>query len=86
MLFSASAVPLIHTATWWTTVSHILPLTDVVGSLHRTLFTNTSVFGPWGVGGLVPLVVVSFAYLSLGIVAFGAGERLARRRGTLGRY
>lgn len=86
MLFSASAVPLIHTAAWWTATSHVLPLTDAVGSLYRTLFTDESVFAPWGVGGLVPLLAVSFAYLGLGIVAFGVGERVARRRGTLGRY
>lgn len=86
MLFSASAVPLIQTPHWWQVASHLLPLTDAVGSLYRALFTDTSVLAPWGVGGLVPLVVVSFAYLAAGIVSFGVGERVARRRGTLGSY
>jgi ABC-2 type transport system permease protein len=86
MLFSASAVPLIQTPHWWQVASHLLPLTDAVGSLYRALFTDTSVLALWGVGGLVPLVVVSFTYLAAGILAFGAGERVARRRGTLGSY
>ncbi len=86
MLFSASAIPLIDVPGWWSDTSHALPLTDGVGSLYTALFTDESITSPWGIGGLVPLLVVSLAYFAAGILAFGLGERTAKRRGTLGRY
>jgi ABC-2 type transport system permease protein len=86
MLFSASAVPLIDVPGWWADASHAFPLTDGVGSLYTALFTDQSVTSPWGIGGLVPLLVTSLAYLAAGILAFSLGERIAKRRGTLGRY
>jgi ABC-2 type transport system permease protein len=86
MLFSASAIPLIQVPDRWRDASHAFPLTDGVGSLFRALFTDESIASPWGLEGLVPLVVVSLAYLAAGILVFGLGERLAKRRGTLGRY
>lgn len=48
MLFSASAIPLIAVPGWWTASSHFFPLTDGVGSLYRTLFTDQPVTDPWG--------------------------------------
>lgn len=86
MLSSASALPLITVPGWWAAASHAFPLTDAVGSLHTALFTDQSITAPWGIGGLVPLVVTSLAYLLAGVLAFSLGERVAKRRGTLGRY
>lgn len=86
MLFSASALPLIHVPSWWTRTGHFLPLTDGVGGLYKTLFTHESATTAWGTGGLVPLLASSLGYLLAGILAFGLGERMAKRRGTLGRY
>lgn len=86
MLFSASAIPLIEVPGWWASASHALPLTDSVGSLYTALFTDGSITSPWGIGGLVPLLVVSLGYFAAGIVAFGLGEQVAKRRGTLGQY
>jgi hypothetical protein len=86
MLFSASAVPLIDVPGWWAGASHAFPLTDGVGSLYKALMTDQSITSPWGVGGLVPMLVSSVAYLAAGILTFGMGERVAKRRGTLGHY
>jgi ABC-2 type transport system permease protein len=86
MIFSASALPLISVPGWWAGLSHFLPLTDVIGSLYRALFTDQSVLDAWGMGGLVPMLAASLGYLVAGIVAFTLGERVAKRRGTLGRY
>ncbi|MPZ61930.1 MAG: ABC transporter permease [Propionibacteriales bacterium] len=86
MLFSASAVPLIDVPGWWATASHYFPLTDAVGSLYKAMLTDQSVTAPWGLGGLVPLLVVPIGYLAAGILAFNLGESVAKRRGTLGRY
>lgn len=86
MLFSASAVPLIDVPGWWADASHVFPLTDGVGSLYKALFTDQSITTGWGIGGLVPLVITTTAYLAAGVLAFTWGERTAKRRGTLGRY
>ncbi len=86
MLFSASAVPLIDVPAWWATASHLFPLTDGVGSLYQTLFTDQPITTPWGIGGLIPLLLTTTAYLAAGILAFMWGERTAKRRGTLGHY
>jgi len=86
MIFSASALPLIHAPGWWAAASHAFPLTDGVGSLYNVMIAHRSVTQAWGIGGLVPLLTVSTAYLLAGIGTFILGERVAKNRGTLGRY
>lgn len=86
MIFSASALPLIHVPAWWADVSHVFPLTDGVGSLYNIMLAHQSGTSAWGIGGLVPLITISTAYLLAGIGAFILGERVAKNRGTLGRY
>jgi ABC-2 type transport system permease protein len=86
MIFSASALPLIAVPGWWADLSHFLPLTDVIGSLYRALFTDQPVLVAWGMGGLVPMLAASLGYLAAGIAFFTLGARVAKRRGTLGRY
>lgn len=86
MLFSASAIPLIDVPSWWATASHLFPLTDGIGSLYNALLTDQPITTPWGIGGLLPLLITTTAYLATGIGAFTLAERTAKRRGTLGRY
>lgn len=86
MLFSASALPLIEVPGWWADLSHLFPLTDVIGGLYTATLTDQSVLVAGGIGGLVPMVAASFGYLVLGVLAFTWGERTAKRRGTLARY
>ena len=86
MIFSASALPLIHVPNWWAVASHAFPLTDGVGSLYNVMIAHRSVTSAWGIGGLVPLFTVSTAYLLAGIATFILGEHVAKNRGTLGRY
>ena len=86
MIFSASAVPLIHVSAWWTAIGHAFPLTDGIGSLYNVTLGHRALTDAWGVGGLVPLMVGSIGYLIAGILAFGLGVRVAKQRGTLGRY
>lgn len=86
MIFSASALPLIAVPGWWAALAHVFPATDGVGSLYRVMLANQPVTTLWGIGGLVPLLTVAVGYLLAGIGAFVLGERVAKRRGTLGRY
>ncbi|HLI41996.1 MAG TPA: hypothetical protein VKV35_10175 [Streptosporangiaceae bacterium] len=86
MIFSASALPLIHVPGWWSDAGHAFPATDGVGSLYNTMLAHRSVTAAWGTGGLVPLLAISAAYLLAGLGAFILGGHAARGRGTLGRY
>jgi hypothetical protein len=86
MLSSASAIPLIAVPGWWAAASHLLPLTDPIGGLYRTLVSDHPTLTTWGLGGLVPMLTSSIGYLAAGIIAFTLGDHTAKRRGTLGRY
>ena len=86
MIFSASALPLIRVPAWWADISHVFPITDGVGSLYNIMVAQRSVTSAWGIGGLVPLLTIPTAYLLVGIATFTLGERVAKNRGTLGRY
>ena len=50
------------------------------------MLAHHSVTAAWGIGGLVPLLTVSTAYLLAGIGIFVLSEHVAKNRGTLGRY
>ncbi|HKC18177.1 MAG TPA: ABC transporter permease, partial [Candidatus Dormibacteraeota bacterium] len=86
MIFSASALPLIHVPDWWAGVSHLFPVTDGVGSLYNIMIAQRSASSAWSIGGVAPLLIVPTAYLFAGIGTFVLGERVAKNRGTLGRY
>jgi ABC-2 type transport system permease protein len=47
MIFSASALPLIHVPRWWTAASHAFPLTDGVGSLYIVMIAHRSGTSAW---------------------------------------
>lgn len=83
---SASAVPLVTLPDWWRTFGRILPVNASLESLFGVLFQGRAPITPWGPGGLVWVLVVAAAYLAAGILAVGVGERIAKRRGSLGRY
>jgi ABC-type multidrug transport system permease subunit len=86
MLFSAGAVPLIAVPAWWADTGRVFPLTPGVASLNNVMLRHGSATQPWGMGGLVWLLVTAAGYLLAGILAFRLGERTAKRRGTLARY
>ena len=66
--------------------THAFPLTDGVGSLYNIMLAHGSYTSAWGIGGLVPLLTISAAYLFAGVGVFNLGEHVAKNRGTLGRY
>jgi hypothetical protein len=86
MIVSASALPLFRVPGWWSAASHAFPVTDGVGSLYNVMLAHRSVSSAWGIGGLVPLLGISAAYLLVAVGAFILGERVAKSRGSLGRY
>jgi hypothetical protein len=86
MIFSASALPLFHVPGWWVGLSHAFPLTDGVGGLYTIMIAQHPVTSGWGIGGLIPMLTISTAYLLAGIGAFILGAHVAKNRGTLGRY
>lgn len=83
---SASAVPLVALPAWWEKFGRILPVNESLENIFGVLFQHRSATTLWGPGGLVWVLVVAAAYLAAGILAVRLGEKVAKRRGALGRY
>lgn len=86
MIFSASAVPLLHLPGWMDAVGRYFPATSATASLFGVMLGHRGVTAPWGDGGLVWVLVTAAAYLAAGIVAFKVLERATRVRGALASY
>lgn len=71
---------------WMATIARLLPLTPGIEGLRKTLLEGVSLGALAADGTLLWLVGNAVAYLVLGIVIFRWCERMANRRGTLGRY
>lgn len=76
-------VPLAAMPGWLAALGRIMPVTHPLQSLRRILFDDGAFTVAWGDGGLVWVVVSAGAWLLIGILAFGAGERIAKRKGGL---
>lgn len=85
-LASASAVPVVTLPTWWEKFGLALPVNHSLENVFGVVFHGRSATIPWGPGGLVWVLVVAAAYLAAGIISLRIGERIAKRRGSLGRY
>jgi ABC-2 type transport system permease protein len=86
MIFSASAVPLLHVPGWMAGIGRYFPVTNAIASLYGVMLGHRGVTAPWGPGGLVWVLVTAAAYLAAGITAFRLLERAARVRGALSSY
>jgi ABC-2 type transport system permease protein len=86
MIFSASAVPLLHVPGWMAGIGRYFPVTNAIASLYGVMLGHRGVTAPWGTGGLVWVLVTTAAYLAAGLAAFRLFERSARVHGSLARY
>jgi ABC-2 type transport system permease protein len=86
MIFSASAVPLLHVPGWMAEAGRYFPVTNAIASLYGVMLGHQGVTAPWGRGGLVWVLLTAAGYLAAGIAAFRIFERAARSRGSLARY
>ncbi len=85
VLFAGGAlVPLAELPTWLAAFGRVLPITHPVAALRTTLVDGAAL-PPTGDGGMLWLVVGAVGWLVLGATAFHAGDRAARRDGTLTR-
>ncbi len=86
MIFSASAVPLVHLPGWMAADGRYFPVTNAIASLNGVMLGHRGVTAPWGPGGLVWVLITAAAYLAAGIIAFRIFERAAKVGGSLARY
>ena len=76
-------VPLDRMPDWLAAVGRVMPVTHGLESLREIMFSGRSFDVMWGDGGLAWVVVSAGAWLLLGIAGFAAGERYAKRNGSL---
>lgn len=86
MVFAVAALPVLTVPGWFAGLGRLFPVTSAVASLYGVLIARRPVTTLWGTGGLIWLLVTAAAYVTVGLLAFRAGERAARTRGSLARY
>lgn len=85
LLLAGIFLPLQVLPGWLAALGRLFPLTHSVEYLRAVLFEGRSLTTLWGDGGLVWVIASALGWLLAGMAAFSLGERIAKRRGSLGR-
>jgi ABC-2 type transport system permease protein len=85
-LFAGIFLPLAVLPGWLATVGRLFPITHSMEYLRAVLLDGRSLTTMGGDGGLVWAAATALGWLLAGITAFSAGQRTARRQGSLGQH
>lgn len=85
MFGSGAILPLASLPGWVADTAQPLFLTHAVAAVRTTVQDGQSI-PTWGTGGWVWLTATTAGWLVLGVLAFGIGNRFAKRHGSLTRY
>jgi len=83
---NGSFLPVAAMPAWMAVISRVLPSTQGVIVLRRVMLEGYSLGAVWQDTSLVWLAVHSIVYFAVGWLVFLHCERLAKQRGSLGRY
>ncbi len=86
LFLNGALLPVHHFPPWLETVAVFLPTTQGIIVLRRVVIDGASLTAVWEDGSMVFLAVQSVVFLMVGWVLFNIGERIAKRRGSLGQY
>ena len=86
LFLNGALLPVHHFPPWLETVAVFLPTTQGIIVLRKVVVDGASLIAVWEDGSMVFLAVQSVLYLAVGWALFNVGERVAKRRGTLGQY
>ena len=86
LFLNGALLPVHHFPAWLETVAVFLPTTQGIIVLRKVVVDDMSLIAVWEDGSMVFLAVQSALYLVAGWALFNVGERVAKRRGTLGQY
>ncbi len=83
---SGALLPLDRLPDWMADIGRFTPISQAVVGLRALLVDGKHSLPSSGNGSLLWTLGISLAWLLLGIVVFNAGESVARKQGSLGRY
>ena len=86
LFLNGALLPVHHFPGWLETIAVFLPTTQGIIVLRKVVVDGASLIAVWEDGSMVFLAVQSVLYLAVGWALFIVGERVAKRRGTLGQY
>ena len=86
LFLNGALLPVHHFPAWLETIAVFLPTTQGIIVLRKVVIDGASLTAVWEDGSMVFLAVQSVLYLAAGWALFNVGERVAKRRGTLGQY
>lgn len=85
MFISGAILPLANLPGWVQGLAMPIFLTHPIEAARTTLVDNQSI-PVWGTGGWAWMAATTAAWLALGVLAFGIGNRAAKRNGSLVSY
>jgi len=86
LFLNGSLLPVHHFPAWLETIAVFLPTTQGIIVLRKVVIDDMSLLAVWEDGSMAFLAAQSVFYLAVGWAMFIVGERVAKRRGTLGQY
>ena len=86
LFLNGALLPVHHFPAWLETFARFLPTTQGIIVLRKVVIDDMPLTAVWEDGSMVFLAVQSVLYLVAGWALFNVGERVAKRRGTLGQY
>jgi ABC-2 type transport system permease protein len=86
VFLNGTLLPVEAMPTWLAAIARTMPSTQGIILLRKILLDGRSLTSTWQDRSLVWLLVNSCIYLAGGWVVFGACERVAKQKGSLGQY
>lgn len=86
LFLNGALLPVHHFPAWLETIAVFLPTTQGIIVLRKVVVDDMPLAAVWEDGSMMFLAVQSVLYLVVGWALFNVGERVAKRRGTLGQY
>jgi ABC-2 type transport system permease protein len=86
LFLTGSLVPVSHFPEWLALISKALPITQGIIVLRDMLLQGQTLAAAWADGSLIWLTIHAVIYVSIGLVIFRWGERIAKQQGSLGQY
>jgi ABC-2 type transport system permease protein len=86
LFLTGALLPVSHFPVWLAIITQTLPITQGIIVLREVALGQQSWENIWSNGSLIWLCVNSTCYLTVGVLIFKWGERVAKEQGSLGHY
>lgn len=86
LFLTGSLIPVSRFPEWLALISKALPITQGIIVIRSMLLNGETLASTWADGSLIWLTIHAIIYVSIGLLIFRWGERIAKQQGSLGQY